>query len=286
MVLRLPLLHDQSPDLVVPLLDIVCDASDLWVYPSRESRYEGDEIHAFDPRGFKTHSEGLKRVLLRNEGLHAVVSALVVIQELLFLNREVREFGALLEGLDVSGGKLEKRHRTIQTLLDEIELVLCALSDPVPSEVLQRGSRCVEDFRPQDRVGPPVAHVHDVRRLEGLGRHPTLNLTQDIVGGMNHQSEAAVLIRRGLRGKPEKSEVENRADRAGCEFSASGIQNPGERTRVVVCELEWAIRHSRINPGIQEQVRANQVGVFREHTHPQCVDHAPGDLRRGQHLDL
>ena len=286
MIPGLPLLGDQNLDLVFPLLDIVRDASDLGIHARRKDSHEAHQVHAFDPRCFKTHGEGVECVLLRDEGLHALVGALEIVQELPLLDGEVRERGALLETPDLLGRCLEEHHRTIQALFDEVELALGTVSDPIPSEALQCGRRSVEDLRCQDRVGPPVGHNNDVRRFEGLGRQPALHLTLDLAGGMNHQSEAPVLTGRGLRGQPEQPDVENRADRARGEFPTSGVQDPDLRSFVIVCEFQTDISHIRIDPGTAKQLRANQVRLFREHTQSQFVHHPAGDLNRGQYLDL
>ena len=286
MVFGPPLLGDENLNLVPPRPDIVRDASDLWVYARREGSQETHQVHTLDTRCFKVHGEVLERVLLFDECLHVLVGALKVIEELLLLNREVRKLGALLETPDFSGGLLEARHCTVQALLDEIELTLGSLSDHIASEALQCRHRSVEDSRRQDRVGPPVAHVNDIRRFEGLRRQPPLDLTLYILGRMHHESEGAVLIGRGLRGQPEQTKVENRSNRAPGEFPPGGIQNPGLNALDIVYELQGAVRHGRIDPGIEKQLRAGQVGILREHPHSQIIDHPPGDLGRGQHLDL
>ena len=202
------------------------------------------------------------------------------------MNREVRKLGALLETPDFSGGLLEERHCTVQALPDEIELALGSFSDSIASEALQCGRRSIEDSRRQDRVGPSVAHQNDIRRFEGLRRQPTLDLTLYNLGRIHHESEGAVHTGRRLRGQPEQTKVENRPNRAPGEFPPGGIQNPGLNAFVIVDELQRNVRHGRIDPGIEKQLRAGQVGIFREHPHSQVVDHPPGDLGRAQDLDL
>ena len=171
-------------------------------------------------------------------------------------------------------------------MLDEIERTSGLVSDLVASEALQFGRRSVEDLRRKDRVGPPVAHAYDIRRYDRLCRQPTLDLPLYVAGRRHQQAERPVITGRGLRGQAEQTHVENCSNGAAGEFRTGGIQDPGLNALVVVDELQRNVRHCLIDPGIQKQVRAGQVGIFGTHPHAEVVDHPPGDLGRRQDLNL
>ena len=66
-----------------------------------------------------------------------------------------------------------------------------------------------------------------------------------------------------MGGQAELPNIEHGPDRARREFPTADVQNLDTNTLVIVGELQRDVRHRRIDPSIEKQVGANQVGIFR-----------------------